>query len=55
MVDEFGSQPDYQQGLVQFLEAMADVAFPLLAEPDGLIHHPDTLDDTFRFCARSLN
>ena len=52
VVDEFGRLSGYQQGLVQFLEAMADVAFPLLAKDGHFNNHPDTLDDLYRFCSR---
>ena len=34
------------------LQAFAEVTFPILAAPAGLINHPDTVDDMFRLCAR---
>lgn len=52
VVDEFGSEVTFQQGLVDFLLALAEVAFPILAAPDGLVQHPDTVDDMFRLCSR---
>ena len=52
MVDEFGSDVSYQQGLLGMLQAFAEVSLPLLASPSGLINHPDTVDDLFRLSAR---
>ena len=52
IVDEFGCDESYQQGLLGMLQAFAEVTFPILAAPAGLINHPDTVDDMFRLCAR---
>ena len=52
VVDEFGSEPDYQALLLGMTESFAVVAFPLLDGPSGLLEHPDTIDDIFRLCAR---
>ena len=52
VVDEFGSNVSFHPALVQFLERMSAIAFPLLAGDTGLLHHPDTVDDMFRMCAR---
>lgn len=54
VVDEFGSDPLYQAGLMQFLQAVVEVALPVLAKADGLVENPDTIDDLFRLCARSV-
>jgi len=54
IVDEFGSDESYQQGLLGMLQAFAEVTFPILAGPAGLINHPDTIDDMFRLCARYM-
>jgi hypothetical protein len=54
IVDEFGSDPNYQQGLLFMLVAFAEVSFPLLSGPTGLIDNPDTIDDIFRLCSRSV-
>ena len=37
------------------LVAFAEVSFPLLSGPTGLIDNPDTIDDIFRLCSRSVN
>ena len=52
IVDEFGTEESYQQGLIGLLQAFAEVAFPLLSGPTGLINNPDTVDDMYRMCAR---
>ena len=52
IVDEFGSESIYHEGLLSMLQAYAEVSLPLLAGPSGLIEHPDTVDDMFRLCAR---
>ncbi|CAI8023945.1 Transportin-3 [Geodia barretti] len=54
IVDEFGSDPNYQQGLLFMLVAFAEVSFPLLSGPTGLIDNPDTIDDIFRLCSRFI-
>jgi len=52
IVDEFGPDVSIQPALVTFLEHMSSVTFPLLARENGLLYHPDTVDDMFRMCAR---
>ena len=52
IVDEFGTFPDYQQGLVVMTQAFAEIAFPQLSLVLGLVENPDTIDDMFRLCAR---
>lgn len=52
IVDEFGADVSLQQGLFQFLQALAEVALPILAQPGGLVNNPDTVDDLFRLCSR---
>jgi len=54
IVDEFGTDEAYQQGLLGMLQAFAEVTFPILGAQAGLINHPDTVDDMFRLCARFL-
>lgn len=54
IVDEFGSDPSFQPGLLEMLQAYAEVAFPMLAQPTGMVNYPDTVDDMFRLCARFL-
>ncbi len=52
IVDEYGRQGCYQEGLATMLSVLATTSLPLLAGPTGLIEHPDTIDDLFRLCAR---
>ncbi len=52
IVDEFGAEKDYQDSLITFLMYMSSSTFPLLAADNGLLLHPDTVDDIFRMCAR---
>lgn len=51
-MDEFGSDSSFQQGLMQFFQALVEVALPILANEAGLVEHPDTVDDLFRLCSR---
>lgn len=53
MVDEFGDMMNHQE-LIGMLRAFAEVSLPLLAGPNGLVNHPDTIDDLFRLSARSV-
>lgn len=52
VVDEFGADLAFQEGLMQFLLALAEVALPILVQPGGLVNNPDTVDDLFRLCSR---
>ena len=52
MVDEFGSDPSFQHGFMNFLQALVEVALPVLANDAGLVENPDTVDDLFRLCSR---
>ncbi len=52
IVDEYGRQGSYQEGLATMLGVLATTSLPLLAGPTGLVEHPDTIDDLFRLCAR---
>ncbi|XP_062504529.1 transportin-3-like [Corticium candelabrum] len=54
LVDEYGKDPACIQGLIDMLQAFCPIAFKLLAEDDGLVHNPDTVDDLFRLCSRFL-
>ncbi|XP_064397245.1 transportin-3-like [Halichondria panicea] len=54
IVDEYGRQGSYQEGLATMLGVLATTSLPLLAGPTGLVEHPDTIDDLFRLCARYL-
>ena len=46
--------PPPHSGLLFMLVAFAEVSFPLLSGPTGLIDNPDTIDDIFRLCSRSV-
>ena len=52
IVDEYGSQSIYHEGLATMLSVYAEVSLPLLTGATGLLDHPDTIDDLFRLCAR---
>ncbi|XP_014219167.1 transportin-3-like [Copidosoma floridanum] len=54
LVDEFGLDVNYVSGLLGMLEAFIGPAFTLLQQTDGLVNHPDTVDDLFRLCTRFL-
>lgn len=51
-MDEFGAMEAFQPGLLEMLQAFAEVTFPTLAAPAGIVQHPDTVDDMYRLCAR---
>ena len=55
VVDEFGAIPEYQAGLVSFLQALVAEALPILAAPAGMVENPDTVDDLYRLCARCVS
>ena len=52
LVDVFGSDNNYVSGLLGMLNAFIGPTFTILQETDGLLHHPDTVDDLFRLCTR---
>ena len=41
-------------GLLDMAQALAMPTFEMLSKPDGLLHHPDTVDDFYRLCLRFL-
>ncbi|KAJ8315715.1 hypothetical protein KUTeg_007865 [Tegillarca granosa] len=52
LVDEYGTEPNFQEGLLQMLQAFCVPTFKILEEHNGLRNHPDTVDDLFRLCLR---
>lgn len=54
LVDEYASDNDCIQGLLDMLQALIEPTFTILKEQEGLRNHPDTVDDFFRLCARFL-
>ncbi|XP_043242941.1 transportin-3-like isoform X1 [Amphibalanus amphitrite] len=52
IVDEYAAQPECVPPLLGTLHALLPAALPLLAGPDGLRQHPETVDDLFRLCTR---
>lgn len=54
LVDEYGKESGCTQGLINMLQQFCPITFNLLSEDDGLVHHPDTVDDLFRLCSRFL-
>lgn len=52
LVDEYGGDDSASNFLLQMLEALCPRSFDLLNEQDGLVNHPDTVDDLFRLCSR---
>ena len=54
VVDEYGKEHGCTQGLIDMLQEFCPITFKLLSEDDGLVHHPDTVDDLFRLCSRFL-
>ena len=53
LVDEFGSLSDCEPaGFLDMLRAFGTTTFRLLAEADGFVRNPDTVDDLFRLCTR---
>jgi transportin-3 len=53
LVDEYGKEECWVQGLGQMLEAFCNPTFALL-EKNTLRNHPDTVDDLFRLCLRFI-
>lgn len=54
LVDEYATDFNCVQGLLDMLQAFLEPTFLLLQEENGLKNHPDTVDDFFRLCARFL-
>lgn len=54
LVDEYATDPNCVQGLLDMLQAFMEPTFELLQEENGLRNHPDTVDDFFRLCARFM-
>jgi len=54
-VDEYGSEEQCVDGLINMLSAFMSPTFLILNEANGLRNHPDTVDDFFRLCARYDN
>ena len=55
VVDEFGADSNFQEGLMQFFLALAEVTLPILSQPGGFVNNPDTVDDLFRLSSRSVD
>lgn len=53
-VDEYATENDCVQGLLDMLQAFIEPTFTVLKEENGLRNHPDTVDDFFRLCTRFL-
>eukprot|EP00795_Rhopilema_esculentum_P005455 gene5455-631_t len=54
LVDEYGQEPNCAQGLIEMLKAFSGPTFTLLSAENGLMNHPDTVDDFFRLSIRLL-
>lgn len=54
LVDEYASEENCIQGLLDMLQAFIEPTFTILKVENGLRNHPDTVDDFFRLCARFL-
>lgn len=54
LVDEYATDVNCVQGLLDMLKAFLEPTFQLLQEENGLKNHPDTVDDFFRLCARFM-
>lgn len=54
LVDEYATDDNCVQGLIDMLQAFIEPTFTLIQEENGLRNHPDTVDDFFRLCARFL-
>lgn len=52
LVDEYAMDPECVSGLLAMLEAFIGPTFNFLQQQDGLMNHPDTVDDLFRLCDR---
>ncbi|WAR09032.1 TNPO3-like protein [Mya arenaria] len=54
LVDEYGSDKDCTQGLLDMYQHFCPPTFKLLEEQNGLRNHPDTVDDLFRLSLRFI-
>lgn len=54
LVDEYATNANCIQGLLDMLQAFLEPTFQLLQEENGLKNHPDTVDDFFRLCGRFM-
>ncbi|KAL4233679.1 Transportin-3 [Mactra antiquata] len=54
LVDEYGSDKECTQGLLDMFQAFCPPTFKLLEEQNGLRNHPDTVDDLFRLSLRFI-
>ncbi|GBP87535.1 Transportin-3 [Eumeta japonica] len=54
LVDELYQEPACTQYLIGLLQSLMPGAFDLLQKPNGLRDNPDTVDDLFRLCIRSV-
>nr|XP_061809310.1 transportin-3 isoform X5 [Nerophis lumbriciformis] len=52
LVDEYGMEEGCRQGLLDMLQALCMPTFQLLEQSNGLVNHPDTVDDLFRLATR---
>ncbi|KAF7284856.1 hypothetical protein GWI33_021499 [Rhynchophorus ferrugineus] len=52
LVDEYASNPQCVNGLIDMLQMFLEPTFQLLQGDDGLRNHPETVDDFFRLCGR---
>lgn len=54
LVDELAAVPHCGPDLIAMLQALMPRAFLLLQQENGLKDNPDTVDDLFRLCIRSV-
>lgn len=54
LVDEFADDAHNVPFLLEILKALLGPTFSLLERPNGLVNHPDSVDDLFRLCDRFL-
>ncbi|KAI6184207.1 Transportin-3 [Aphelenchoides bicaudatus] len=53
IVDEYGSNPSLENGLITMLNILSKRAFTIFTDPkNGPRHHPETVDDLFRLAVR---
>ncbi|XP_066257134.1 transportin-3 [Euwallacea similis] len=54
LVDEYATDPQCVEGLLEMLQEFLEPTFQMLQEENGLRNYPDTVDDFFRLCARFI-